>query len=105
MWGSTDGAYYWEQRAGGPPWERKGAWVDQNPASYAGNFKTPMLITHGERDYRVPISQGFEIYKLLQRKQVPSKLIVFPDANHWVLKGEDARFHMAEVLAWLQKYL
>jgi dipeptidyl aminopeptidase/acylaminoacyl peptidase len=105
MWGSTDGAYYWEQRAGGPPWERKGPWVDQNPASYAGNFKTPMLVTHGERDYRVPISQGFEIYKLLQRKQVPSKLIVFPDANHWVLKGEDARFHMAEVLAWLRKYL
>ena len=64
-----------------------------------------MLITHGERDYRVPISQAFEIYKLLQRQKVPSKLIVFPDATHWVLKGEDARFHMSEVLGWLKKYL
>jgi len=105
MWGSTDGAYYWEQRNGGPVWDRKGPWVDQSPSTYAGNFKTPMLITHGERDYRVPISQAFEIYKLLQRQKVPSKLIVFPDANHWVLKGEDARFHMSEVLAWLKKYL
>jgi len=105
MWGSTDGAYYWEKRNGGPMWERKGPWIDQSPSTYAANFKTPMLITHGERDYRVPISQAFEIYKLLQRQRVPSKLIVFPDATHWVLKGEDARFHMQEVLAWLKKYM
>jgi len=105
MWGSTDAAYYWERRYGGPVWERKGAWLDQSPSTYAGNFKTPMLITHGEKDFRVPISQAFEMYKLLQRQQVPSKLIVFPDANHWVLKGEDAKFHMQEVLGWLKKYL
>jgi dipeptidyl aminopeptidase/acylaminoacyl peptidase len=105
MWGSTDGAYYWEKRAGGPPWELQGAWRDQSPAAYAANFRTPMLVTHGEQDFRVPISQGFEIYKLLQRKGVPSRFVVFPDANHWVLKGEDARFHMQEVLAWLKKYL
>lgn len=105
MWGSTDGAYYWEKRNGGAPWERKGPWMDQSPSQYAANFKTPMLVTHGERDFRVPVSQALEIYKLLQRQRVPSKLIVFPDANHWVLKGEDARFHMQEVLGWLAKYL
>ena len=105
MWGSTDGAYYWERHNGGPVWERKDKWVDQSPSTYAANFKTPMLVTHGERDYRVPISQAFEMYKLLQRQRVPSKLIVFPDATHWVLKGEDARFHMAEVLGWLRRYL
>lgn len=105
MWGSTDAAYYWERRNGGPVWERKGPWIDQSPSTYAANFKTPMLITHGEKDFRVPISQAFEIYKLLQRQRVPSKLIVFPDATHWVLKGEDARFHMQEVLAWLKKYV
>lgn len=105
MWGSTDAAYYWERRNGGPPWERKGPWADQSPSSYAANFKTPMLVTHGEQDFRVPISQAFEIYKLLQRQKVPSRLVVFPDANHWVLKGEDARFHMQEVLGWLKRYL
>jgi len=105
MWGSTDGAYYWERRNGGPVWELKGQWRDQSPAAYAGNFKTPMLITHGERDFRVPVSQAFEIYKLLQRRQVPARLIIFPDENHWVLKGENARYHMQEVLDWFRKYL
>lgn len=105
MWGATDGAYYWEKRNGGPVWELKGAWRDQNPAALAGNYTTPMLITHGERDFRVPINQAFEIYKLLQRRQVPARLVIFPDASHWVQKGEDARQHMKEVLDWLAKYL
>lgn len=105
MWGSTDGAWYWEQRNGGPVWEMKGQWREQSPLMYAGNFKTPMLVTHGENDFRVPVSQAFEIYKLLQRRRVPSRLVIFPDAGHWVLKGEDARYHMKEVLDWLRKHL
>lgn len=105
MWGSTDGAYYWEKRNGGPVWEPGGVWRDQSPSTYAANFSTPMLITHGEQDFRVPINQAFEIYKLLQRRQVPSRLVIFPDASHWVLKAEDARYHMKEVLDWLKKYL
>ncbi|HWQ53710.1 MAG TPA: S9 family peptidase [Bryobacteraceae bacterium] len=105
MWGSTDGAYYWERRNGGPVWEAKGQWREQSPMTYAANFKTPMLVTHGENDFRVPIGQAFEIYKLLQRQRVPSRLVIFPDASHWVLKGEDARYHMTEVLDWLKRYL
>ena len=105
MWGSTDGAYYWEKRNGGPVWELKGQWREQNPATYAANFKTPMLITHGERDFRVPIGEAFEMYKLLQRQRVPCRLVIFPDHGHWVLKGEDARYHMKEVLDWLNKYI
>src|SRR5579864_3348008 len=105
MWGSTDGAYYWEKRYGGPVWELKGQWREQSPAAYAANFRTPMLITHGERDFRVPISQAFEMYKLLQRQRVPARLVIFPDHGHWILKGEDARYHMKEVLDWLNKYL
>jgi dipeptidyl aminopeptidase/acylaminoacyl peptidase len=105
MWGSTDGAYYWEKRNGGPVWELGGMWRDQSPSTYAANFSTPMLVTHGEQDFRVPISQAFEIYKLLQRRQVPSRLVIFPEATHWVQKGEDARQHMKEVLDWLRKYL
>ncbi len=105
FWGATDGSYYWERRNGGPVWEMKGAWIDQSPSTYAAHFKTPMLITHGERDFRVPINQAFEIYKLLERRQVPCRLVIFPDASHWVLKGEDARQHMKEVLDWLAKYI
>jgi dipeptidyl aminopeptidase/acylaminoacyl peptidase len=105
MWGATDGAWYWERRNGGPVWELKGVWREQSPSAYAANYRTPMLITHGERDFRVPINQAFEIYKLLQRRRVPCRMVIFPDASHWVLKGEDARYHMQEVLAWLKKYL
>ncbi len=105
MWGATDGAYYWELRNGGPVWEMKGQWIDQSPMRYAANFKTPMLISHGERDFRVPISQAFEMYKLLQRRRVPVRLVIFPDENHWVLSGENSRYHMQEVLGWLKKYL
>jgi dipeptidyl aminopeptidase/acylaminoacyl peptidase len=53
----------------------------------------------------VPIGEAFEMYKLLQRQRVPSRLVIFPDHGHWVLKGEDARYHMKEVLDWLNKYI
>jgi dipeptidyl aminopeptidase/acylaminoacyl peptidase len=105
FWGATDDSYYWEIRNGGPVWEQKGAWLDQSPITYAANFSTPMLVTQGEQDFRVPVNQGLEMYKLLQRRGVPSRLIIFPDENHWVMKGEDARQHMREVLDWLAKYL
>jgi dipeptidyl aminopeptidase/acylaminoacyl peptidase len=105
MWGATDGAYYWERRNGGPIWELSGQWMEQNPMKYAANFKTPMLVTHGERDFRVPLSQGFQMYKLLQRQRVPSRFVVFEGENHWIQNGYNARQHMEEVLGWLAKYL
>jgi acylaminoacyl-peptidase len=69
------------------------------------NWKTPMLITQGEQDFRVPVSESMTTYKILQRRKVPTRLIVFPDEGHWILKGENSRFHMQEVLGWLKKYL
>jgi dipeptidyl aminopeptidase/acylaminoacyl peptidase len=105
FYGATDDAYYWEIRNGGPVWEHKGAWREESPAAYAANFSTPMLVTQGEQDFRVPYNQALEMYKLLQRRGVPSRLVMFPDHNHWILQGEDAREHMHEVLDWLAKYL
>lgn len=105
MWGTTDGGFYWELRYGGPVWESKGQWQDQNPLRYAANFKTPMLVTHGGADLRVPLGQGLEMFKLLQRMKVPSRLVVFPDENHWILKGENAKYFFDEVFGFLKKYL
>ena len=105
MWGTTDGGYYWELRYGGPVWEGKGQWQNQDPLHYAPNFKTPMLVTQGMLDLRVPMGQALEMFKLLQRQQVPSRLIVFPDENHWIQKGDDAKFFFDEVFAWLRRYL
>jgi dipeptidyl aminopeptidase/acylaminoacyl peptidase len=105
MWGTTDGGFYWELRYGGPVWEAKGQWQDQNPLRYAKNFRTPMLVTHGMLDLRVPYGQGLEMFKLLQRQKVPSRLIVFPEENHWILNGENAKYFFEEVFGWLHKYL
>jgi dipeptidyl aminopeptidase/acylaminoacyl peptidase len=90
---------------GGPIWEKGGQWIEQSPIRYSGNFKTPTLVTQGELDYRVPVNESLTTFKILQRLKVPSRLVVFPDEGHWVLKGENSRAHMKEVLGWLQKYL
>jgi len=90
---------------GGAPWLKTAAWNEQNPIRYAANFKTPVLITVGERDFRVPLNNSIENFGLLQRLKIPSKLIVFPDENHWILKPENSRFWYKEVADWLKKYL
>jgi dipeptidyl aminopeptidase/acylaminoacyl peptidase len=64
-----------------------------------------MLVTVGERDYRVPMNNAIQLYSTLQRLKVPSRLIVFPEENHWVLRGENSRFFYSEVHSWLAKWL
>ncbi len=105
QWGTSDSIYHRELTAGAPFWEGGKLWTDQSPIYYASKFKTPMLVTVGENDFRVPINQSIENWSVLQRMKVPSKLIVFPEANHWILKGEDSRFFYSEVHAWLKKWL
>lgn len=90
---------------GGPPWEGRAVWTKQNPLLRMGTHKTPMLVTVGERDYRVPMNNAILMFSALQRMQVPSRLVVFPDENHWVLKGENSRFFYGEVHGWLAKWL
>jgi dipeptidyl aminopeptidase/acylaminoacyl peptidase len=95
-----------ELRMGAPVWETgKGQWQDQSPFRYAANWNTPSLITQGEIDFRVPLNESITTFKILQRQKVPSRLVTFPDEGHWVLKGENSRHHMQEVLAWLKMYL
>jgi dipeptidyl aminopeptidase/acylaminoacyl peptidase len=105
QWGISDTIYHREMTAGGPPWENAAVWRDQNPIRFAKNFKTPMLVTVGENDFRVPMSQSLENWSILQRMKVPSKLVVFPDENHWILKGENSRFYYSQTLGWLKKWL
>jgi dipeptidyl aminopeptidase/acylaminoacyl peptidase len=105
QWGTSDTIYGRELMNGGPPWEPGKVWREQNPIRLAAGFKTPVLITHSERDYRVPINHALEYWSVLQRLRVPSRLIVFPEENHWILKPEDSRFFYNEVLGWLSKYL
>jgi dipeptidyl aminopeptidase/acylaminoacyl peptidase len=68
-----------------------------SPFSYADNFSTPMMLTIGEKDYRVPVNQTIAAWTYLQRKQVPGRLLVFHDADHWIMKGAEAKHHWEEV--------
>lgn len=105
QWGTSDGIYHREVMNGGTPWSGAKAWKDQNPVKNADKFKTPILVTVGEQDFRVPLNNSIENWHVLQRMKVPSKLIVFPEENHWILKAENSRFFYQEVQNWLKKYL
>jgi dipeptidyl aminopeptidase/acylaminoacyl peptidase len=72
---------------------------------YAANLRTPVLVSVGERDFRVPMNNALEFWTALQRQRVPSKLIVWPNENHWILNGEDSRFFYHEVHDWIARWL
>jgi dipeptidyl aminopeptidase/acylaminoacyl peptidase len=111
QWGTSDFVYNHELMNGGPVWEQGAVWREQNPVRYAGNhFKgtgwvTPILLSVGEKDARVPMNNTIENWSYLQRLQVPSRLLVFPDENHWISRGEDSRAWYGEVRAWLARWL
>jgi dipeptidyl aminopeptidase/acylaminoacyl peptidase len=105
QWGISDGIYGREVMNGGPPWAGSPIWHDQSPITYAANWKTPMLLSIGERDFRVPLGNTLENWATLQRMHVPSRLLVWPDAWHWILKPEDSRHFYEEVHRWLGIYL
>jgi len=90
---------------GGEPWDGLEAIDRWNPARFASGCNTPTLVVHGENDYRVPVDQGLECYNVLQAKGVPSRLVYFPDENHWVLKPRNSVYWYREVLGWLARWL
>jgi dipeptidyl aminopeptidase/acylaminoacyl peptidase len=105
QWATSDTIYSRERTNGGPVWEQGEIWRKQNPIRFAAQFKTPMLLSVGEIDFRVPMNNTLENWSVLQRLRIPSKLLIFPEENHWVMKGENSRFWYSEVHAWLAKWL
>lgn len=90
---------------GGLPWDGAEGLQRNNPIAFADAFRTPMLILHGEKDYRVPYGQALALYGILQNKGVPSRLVIFPDENHWILSPQNSIYWNYEVQAWLARYL
>jgi dipeptidyl aminopeptidase/acylaminoacyl peptidase len=93
------------QAYGGEPWDRLDAIDRWNPARFSRGFVTPMLVIHGERDYRVPHSQALAVYNIYKAKGVDARLVFFPDENHWILKPRNSIVWNREVSAWLARYL
>jgi dipeptidyl aminopeptidase/acylaminoacyl peptidase len=94
-----------ERPLGAMPWGDQKIIDRQSPQRFAANFKTPTLVMHGEKDFRVPVTQGFEFYNTLRIKGVPSRLVYFPDENHWILKPQNARLWHREFFGWLEKHV
>ena len=101
QWTTSDVAYSRERNLGGPPWDGISTWKEQSPFWHSKKLKTPILLSFGEKDFRVPYNNGFEFFTALQRQGVESRLLIFPDENHWILKGEDSRFFYQQVQDWL----
>lgn len=90
---------------GGTPWKDTEAMQKNNPTTYAKNFKTPMLLVAGEMDYRVPYGNSLSLYGILQAMGVPSRLLLYPNENHWVLTPQNAIYWNYEVQQWLARYI
>ncbi|HWZ98606.1 MAG TPA: S9 family peptidase [Candidatus Dormibacteraeota bacterium] len=104
---ATEELWFEEHDMQGTPWsapENYKKWAPMTYATALGKFKTPTLVIGGERDYRVPYTQSLEFFSALQRQGVPSKLVIFPDEGHWVLKPLNSQFWYKTFLDWVDKY-
>ena len=103
MYGTTEEVWFdeWDH---GQPWTNP-EFSKFSPHRFAANFKTPTLIIHNDLDFRVPTSEGIALFTMLQRRGIPSKLLMFPDEGHWVLKPANSEFWHQTVFAWLAEYL
>lgn len=105
MYGGTEELWFTDWEFKGTPWTNKAMYERWSPHNFANNFKTPILIVHGELDFRVPISESLALFTAVQRKGVDSKLLIFPDEGHWVLKPQNSQLWYHTVLGWVDKYL
>lgn len=104
MYYTTEELWFPEHDMEGTPWDNAAMYDRWNPANFVKNWKTPMLVVHGEQDFRVPLGQGLGAFTALQRRGVESRLVVYPNENHWVLHPENQKVWYKEVLGWMDKH-
>ncbi|UCF66312.1 MAG: S9 family peptidase [Acidobacteriota bacterium] len=100
----TEELWFPEWERGGTPWENPEAYQKHNPINHVDKWQTPMLVVHGALDYRVVDTQGISSFTALQRRGIPSKLLYFPDENHWVLKPHNSIQWHETVIGWLDQW-
>ena len=105
MYGATEELWFTDWEFKGTPWTNPMMYARWSPNKFVKNFKTPILIIHSELDYRVPFGEGLQLFTAAQRMGVDSKLLVFPDEGHWVLKPQNSQLWYHTVLDWMDKYL
>jgi dipeptidyl aminopeptidase/acylaminoacyl peptidase len=105
MYGATEELWFTDWEFKGTPWDNPEMYARWSPNMFVKNFKTPLLVVHGELDYRVPVTEGLQLFTALQRQGVESKLLYFPDEGHWILKPQNSELWYHTVLGWFDKYL
>jgi len=103
-YGTTEELWFAEWEFKGTPWTNRAMYDKWSPEMFAANFKTPMLVVHGQLDYRLDVSEGFQLFTTLQRLKVPSKMLYFPDEGHWVLKPQNSRLWWQTVTDWVDEW-
>ncbi|HEV2447094.1 MAG TPA: S9 family peptidase, partial [Candidatus Sulfopaludibacter sp.] len=103
--GATEELWFplWEY--GGTPWDKTADYEKWSPSSYVKEFHTPTMVVHGELDFRVPYEQGMQLFTALQLQKVPSKLLIFPDEGHWVLKPQNSLLWYRTVIDWIDSWV
>lgn len=101
----TEELWFPEWEFGGTAHENPEIYDRLSPCRHVGNWKTPMLVLHGELDYRVPVIEGIGAFTALQRRGIDSRLVIFPEEGHWILRPKNAEMWYQECLAWLKQYL
>ena len=101
---STEELWFDEWEHGGPQYEVPESYEKFNPANLVAKWSVPMLVIHGEQDFRVPDTQGISTFTALQRRGIPSRLVYFPNENHWVLKPANSIQWHHEVFKWLGQW-
>src|ERR1700733_4615825 len=101
---STEELWFPMWEFGGMPWDNPEVYDKWSPSHFAKEFQTPTLVVHGELDFRIPYSQGLELYTVLQMRKVPSELLIFPDEGHWVLKPQNSAFWYKTFVDWVDRW-
>ena len=103
-WGTTEELWFNDWEFKGTPYDNRASYEKWSPHQYAKNFKTPTMVVHGQRDYRLDVSEGFQLFTTLQMEGVPSKMLYFPDEGHWVLKPQNSQLWYKTVNEWVDQW-
>jgi len=104
-WGTTEELWFNEWEFKGTPYTNREMYLKWSPHLFARNFKTPTLVVHSQLDYRLDVSEGFQLFTTLQRLGVPSKMLYFPDEGHWVLKPQNSQLWYKTVNDWVDQWV
>ncbi|HET6936899.1 MAG TPA: S9 family peptidase [Candidatus Angelobacter sp.] len=104
-YGSTEELWFPEWEFKGTPWTNRETYRKWSPHLSASEFKTPTLVVHGQLDYRLDVSEGFQLFTTLQRLKIPSKMLYFPDEGHWVLKPQNSELWYKTVDGWVEQWI